>query len=84
MSEAPKINYDRLAPDRREAHADELSTELKLVQAERSRAQLACEQLGERNTKLRSALLQISAIIETQLEPDIDAMHDIAREALKA
>lgn len=65
-SEAPKINYDMLA----------------LVTAERDRAQKACEQMGRRVSKLETALLQMTAIIETQTEPDIDALHDIAREAL--
>lgn len=67
MSEAPKINYDMLAP----------------VTAERDRAQKACEQMGQRITKLETALLQMTAIIETQTEPDIDALHDVARNALK-
>jgi hypothetical protein len=65
--EAPKINYDMLAP----------------VTSERDRAQKACEQMGERMKKLESALLRITAIIETQSEPDIDALHDVAREALR-
>lgn len=64
--EAPKINYDSLAP----------------VVAERDRAHRACEQMGARITTLRTALLQITALIETQTEPDIDAIHDVAREAL--
>lgn len=38
--------------------------------------------LDEKVTTLRKALLQITAIIETQSEPDIDAIHDVAREAL--
>lgn len=65
--EAPKINYDLYAP----------------VTAERDRAQKACEQMGARVTKLENALLRITAIIETQTEPDIDALHDVAREALR-
>lgn len=64
--DAPKINYDALAP----------------VVAERNRAQRACEQMGARITALRAALLRITAIVETQTEPDIDAIHDVAREAL--
>jgi hypothetical protein len=56
--------------------------ELDAVKAERDRAQKACEQMGARIDALRSALLQITAIMETQSEPDIDAMHDVAREAL--
>lgn len=63
---APKINYDALAP----------------VTAERDRAQRACEQMGVRIQRLRAALLQITAVIETQTDPDIDALHDIARNAL--
>lgn len=63
---APKINYDALAP----------------VTAERDRAQRACEQMGARIQRLRAALLQIAAVIETQPDPDIDALHDIARNAL--
>lgn len=63
---APKINYDALAP----------------VAAERDRAQKACEQMGVRIQRLRAALLQIAAVIETQTDPDIDALHDIARDAL--
>lgn len=38
--------------------------------------------LEAKNTNLRAALLRITAIIETQTEPDIDAMHDVARDAL--
>lgn len=66
MSNAPKINYEHLAP----------------VVAERDRAHRACEQMGARMAFLRSALLKITAIIETQTDPDIDAIHDVAREAL--
>lgn len=66
MSEAPKINYDMLAP----------------VTAERDRATKACELMGARITALRNALLQITALIETDHDPDIDAIHDVAREAL--
>lgn len=65
-TEAPKINYDLYAP----------------VRAERDRAQKACEQMGRRVSKLEAALLRMTAIIETQAEPDIDALHDIARDAL--
>ena len=32
--------------------------------------------------RLRRALLQMTAIIETQSDPDIDALHDVARAAL--
>lgn len=73
--EAPKINYDMLgvAP---------LEAELRAVRAERDRAQKDCERLSIRNTALRAALLRMTAIIETQSEPDIDALHDVAREAL--
>lgn len=39
--------------------------------------------LGQRSAKARAALLKITALIETQAEPDIDAIHDVAREALK-
>lgn len=63
---APRINYEALAP----------------VTAERDRAQKACELMGARVEKLRAALLQITAIIETQSAPDIDLLHDIARNAL--
>lgn len=63
---APKINYDALAA----------------VTAERDRAQKACEQMGVQIQRLRAALLQIVAVIETQTDPDIDALHDIARDAL--
>ena len=38
---------------------------------------------GARVTKLENALLRITAIIETQTDPDIDALHDVAREALR-
>lgn len=55
---------------------------LAATEAERDRAQKDCERLGAKVTMLRSALLKITAIIETQSEPDIDAMHDVAREAL--
>jgi uncharacterized protein YbaP (TraB family) len=65
-NEAPKINYDMLAP----------------VTAERDRAQKACEQMGRRISELEAALLRMTAIIETQTEPDIDALHDVARQAL--
>lgn len=50
---------------------------------ERDRAQKACEQMGQRILKLEAALLRITAIIETQTDPDIDALHDVAREALR-
>lgn len=66
MSEAPKINYDALSA----------------VTAERDRAHRACEQMGAHIDKMRAALLKITALIETQIEPDIDAIHDVAREAL--
>lgn len=71
MSEAPKINYNGMAP-----------SELKAVTAERNRAQQACEQMGRRITKLERGLLAVTAIVETQSEPDIDAIHDACREAL--
>jgi hypothetical protein len=64
---APRINYDSLAP----------------VAAERDRAQQACELIGSRLSKMRSALLRITALIETQTDPDIDLLHDIARDALR-
>lgn len=63
MSDAPKINYDLLAPSE--------------VAAERDRAQM-----GQRIRDLRTALLKISAIIETQTEPDVDLIHDVVRAAL--
>lgn len=63
---SPRINYDALAP----------------VAAERDRAQKSCEQMGARIHRLRGALMQIAAIIETQTDPDIDALHDIVRNAL--
>lgn len=68
---APTINYTGMVP-----------SELSAVRAERDRAQQDCQRMGERITALRVALLKITAIIETQSEPDIDAMHDVAREAL--
>lgn len=71
MSEAPRINYNDMVP-----------SELSAVRAERDRAQRDCELLSKKVTALRGALLKITAIIETQSEPDIDAMHDVAREAL--
>lgn len=73
--EAPTINYDMLAPDPRDR-------ELMAMRAERDRAQTDCERLGCTITAPRAALLRIMAIIETQAEPDIDAMHDVARDAL--
>lgn len=33
--------------------------------------------------QLEAALLRMTAIIETQTEPDIDALHDVARDALR-
>jgi hypothetical protein len=68
---APTINYTGMVP-----------SELSAVRAERDRAQQDCQRMGEQITALRGALLKITAIIETQSEPDIDAMHDVAREAL--
>lgn len=59
-----------------------MDSTLSATEAERNRAQKDCERLGAKVEMLRSALLKITAIIETQLEPDIDAMHDVAREAL--
>lgn len=59
-----------------------LDDELRATQAERQRAQEACERMGKRIAKLEAALLRMTAIIETQIEPDIDALHDVAREAL--
>lgn len=70
---APKIKYDNLAP---------VSRELDVVRAERDRAQRDCERMGSALHALRAALLRITAIVETQTEPDIDAIHDVAREAL--
>ena len=69
---APTINYDMLAA----------RSELNAVRAERDRAQTDCARLAVGNAVLRSALLRISAIIETQTAPDIDALHDVARDAL--
>jgi len=69
---APKINYDMLAA----------RSELNAVRAERDRAQTDCARLAVGNAVLRSALLRMTAIIETQTEPDIDALHDVARDAL--
>lgn len=66
----------------RDAFRD-LHSEMLAVTAERNRAQTACEQMGARLDALRSSLLRITAIIETQSEPDIDALHDVAREALR-
>lgn len=45
-------------------------------------ASRACK--GARIAALESALLRITSIIETQAEPDIDAMHDVARDALRS
>jgi hypothetical protein len=56
--------------------------EIDALKAERDRAQKDCERMGRRITDLRAALLRITSIIETQTEPDVDAMHDVAREAL--
>lgn len=56
--------------------------ELDALRAERDRAQQACEQMGARIDALRGSLLRITSLIETQSDPDIDAMHDVAREAL--
>ncbi len=39
--------------------------------------------LGRRSAQARAALLKITALIETEAEPDIDAIHDVARDALK-
>ena len=61
---------------------DGMRSELRCVRAERDRAQEACEQMGRRITKLENGLLAVTAIIETQSEPDIDAMHDACRDAL--
>lgn len=72
MAEAPKINYNDMVP-----------SELSAVQAERDRAQRDCERMGGHITALRRALVQISCIIETQTDPDIDAIHDVVRDALK-
>lgn len=64
--ESPRINYDALAP----------------VSAERDRAQKAVELVAQRYIEMRAAMLRIAAIVETQAKPDIDAIHDIVREAL--
>lgn len=63
-------------------YPDPIAVELRAVTAERNRAQQACEQMGRRITKLENGLLSVTAIIETQSEPDIDAMHDACRDAL--
>jgi hypothetical protein len=60
----------------------ELFQELTTVRAERDRAQRDCECISLKYTELRAALLRITSIIETQLDPDIDLLHDLAREAL--
>jgi len=73
--DAPKINCDMISSDR-------AVNELMAVRAERDRAQNDCRRMGEKITALRAALLRMTAIIETQAEPDIDALHDVAREAL--
>lgn len=61
---------------------DEMRTELRLVRAERDRAQQACELMGKRIGKFEDAILAIAAIIETQSDPDIDAIHDVCRDIL--
>lgn len=63
-------------------YPDPQAVEIRALTAERDRAQRDCQRLSEKNMALRAALLRISSIIETQSEPDIDAMHDACREAL--
>ena len=63
-------------------YPDPQAVELEAVTAERDRAQQACEQMGRRITKIERGLLQVAAIIETQSEPDIDAMYDAVGDAL--
>lgn len=61
---------------------DEMRTELRLVRAERDRAQQACELMGKRIDEFEKAILAIASIIETQSDPDIDAIHDVCRDIL--
>lgn len=52
------------------------------LMTERETLRAEVERQDRKIERLRMALLKITAIIETQSDPDIDAMHDVAREAL--
>lgn len=73
MAEAPRINYNAMVPDPIDA-----------VRAERDRAQRACEHMGRRMSRMEAGILRALALIETETEPDIDALHDALGDALLA
>ena len=59
-------------------YPDPLAVELRVAQAERRRAQEACEQMGRRIAELEAALRKINALIDSpaRFNQDVQAVLD--------